>query len=144
MLVKETHHTVSVRPSDFDVLGHVNNAVVLEFLEMGRAHWLAENNLAVNGCVVAVVARAAVDYRREIAVPIVEVSTVLESPTADEIVDGDLTFRASFVQTIRLQGSAEPAVNALITVAFVSSEHRRLASMNEFLAASQRERSGQL
>ena len=63
MLVKETHHTVSVRPSDFDVLGHVNNAVVLEFLEMGRAHWLAENNLAVNGCVVAVVARAAGNRR---------------------------------------------------------------------------------
>ncbi|OUM85471.1 MAG: hypothetical protein BAA01_10345 [Bacillus thermozeamaize] len=34
-----------VRPTDVDVLGHVNNAKYLEYLEWGRVRWYRENRL---------------------------------------------------------------------------------------------------
>jgi acyl-CoA thioesterase FadM len=33
------------RPNDLDSLGHVNNAIVLEYLEAGRWSWFARNCL---------------------------------------------------------------------------------------------------
>jgi acyl-CoA thioesterase FadM len=145
---------LQVRPNDLDVLGHVNNAVVLEYLEAGRWDWLAGQGIARGGDITAVVARAEVDYRGEIPFGPIEVRTVLESPSAEELADGEAGYRAVFRQRIRradavngvnaaggtaAQGStagAGWAVEALITVACIDAERRCLVPLDEFLSAA--------
>ena len=130
---------LQVRPNDLDVLGHVNNAVVLEYLEAGRWDWLAGQGIVLGGGVTAVVARAEIDYRGEIPFGPIEVSTVLQSPTAEELDEGATAYRAVFRQRIRrgdAADAAEPAVEALITVACIDTERRSLVPLDEFLAAA--------
>jgi acyl-CoA thioester hydrolase len=129
-----------VRPNDLDALGHVNNAVAVEYLEAGRWDWLARQDLLHSGRIVAVVARSEIDYRAEIPRGEVEVRTVLDSPSAAEFDDDGLTFRARFRQRLHLPGLPTPAVDALITVAFLDAESRCLATMQDFLAATSRSR----
>lgn len=124
-----------VRPNDLDVLGHVNNAAVLEYLEAGRWDWLAGQGIVL-GAVAAVVARAEVDYRGEIPFGPVEVRTVLRSPTAEELDDGETAYRAVFHQRVHRAQAADPAVEALITVACVDTERRLLVPLDEILAAT--------
>jgi acyl-CoA thioester hydrolase len=125
-----------VRPNDLDVLGHVNNAVVLEYLEAGRWDWLAGQGIVLGGGVAAVVARAEVDYRGEIPFGPIEVRTVLQSPTAEELDEGETAYRAVFRQRIHRAQAAGPAVEALITVACIDTERRSLVPLDEFLAAT--------
>lgn len=139
---------LQVRPNDLDVLGHVNNAVVLEYLEAGRWDWLAGQGIARGGGVTAVVARAEVDYRGEIPFGPIEVRTVLESPSAEELAEGEAGYRAVFRQRIRrvdTEGGATGedraakgvwAVEALITVACIDVERRCLVPLDEFLSAA--------
>jgi acyl-CoA thioester hydrolase len=127
---------LQVRPNDLDVLGHVNNAVVLEYFEAGRWDWLAGQGIAAGGGVTAVVARAEIDYRGEIPFGPIEVRTVLESPTAEELAEGATAYRAVFRQRIRLAGAAAPAVEALITVACIDTQRRSLVPLEEFLSAA--------
>ncbi len=54
-----------IRWRDLDPFGHVNHAVYLTYLEELRDDWLKER-LAIAGVWDYVVARAAVDYRREL------------------------------------------------------------------------------
>ncbi|HEV2345910.1 MAG TPA: acyl-CoA thioesterase [Actinocrinis sp.] len=139
---------LQVRPNDLDVLGHVNNAVVLEYLEAGRWDWLAGQGITRGGGVTAVVARAEVDYRGEIPFGPIEVRTVLESPSAEELAEGEAGYRAVFRQRIRRADAAGStvdedsavkaswAVEALITVACIDVERRCLVPLDEFLSAS--------
>lgn len=128
--------TLQVRPNDLDVLGHVNNAVVLEYFEAGRWDWLAGQGIVPGGGVTAVVARAEIDYRGEIPFGPIEVRTVLQSPTAEELDEGVTAYRAVFHQRIRREGATDPAVEALITVACIDTEHRSLVPLDEFLAVA--------
>ncbi|MFJ5116754.1 acyl-CoA thioesterase [Kitasatospora sp. NPDC088548] len=128
-----------VRPNDLDALGHVNNAVALEYLEAGRWDWLGGQGLVHGDRVIAVVARAEIDYRAEIPRGRVEVRTALESPSVEEWDEDGLTFRARFRQRIHLPeagGSGDPAVDALVTVAFLDAGKRCLVSLQDFIAAS--------
>lgn len=132
----ESRLALSVRPNDLDALGHVNNAVALEYFEAGRWDWLALQGIALGTRVVAVVARIEVDYAAEIRGGTVEVRTILEAPTPAEIADDTVTYRARFRQTISRDGSSRPAVSAVVTVAFVDPARRCAVSMQDFLAAS--------
>jgi acyl-CoA thioester hydrolase len=136
MHFSESRLALSVRPNDLDALGHVNNAVALEYFEAGRWDWLALQGLTLGTRVVAVVARIEVDYAAEIRGGTVEVRTSLESPTPEEIADDAVTYRARFRQTISRDGESRPAVSAVVTVAFVDPARRCAVSMQDFLAAS--------
>lgn len=132
----ESRLTLPVRPNDLDALGHVNNAVALEYLETGRWDWLGRQGLVHGDRLVAVVARIEVDYLAEIPRGAVEVRTLLESPTAAQLDDGDVTFRARFRQRLHLPQSDRLAVDALVTVAFLDAAQRCLVSMQDFLDAA--------
>ncbi|MFD8377488.1 acyl-CoA thioesterase [Streptomyces sp. NPDC059679] len=136
MFFGESRLTLPVRPNDLDALGHVNNAVALEYLEAGRWDWLGRQGLVHGDRMIAVVARTEIDYLAEIPRGQIEVRTWLESPSAEEFDEDDLTFRARFRQRLHLPEAARPAVDALVTVAFLDAEQRCLVSMQDFLAAS--------
>ncbi|MDA8353077.1 MAG: acyl-CoA thioesterase [Firmicutes bacterium] len=42
----ETSITIEVRPTEIDVMGHVNNAKYLEYMEWGREDWYNRANLS--------------------------------------------------------------------------------------------------
>jgi acyl-CoA thioester hydrolase len=136
MLSDESRLLLQVRPNDLDVLGHVNNAVAIEYLEAGRWDWLGRQGLIHGDRLVAVVARCEADYLAELPPGQVEVRTVLESPSAEEFDEDDLTYRARFRQQIHRPGRESPAVQALITVAFLDATRRCLISLQDFLAGS--------
>ncbi len=145
MFFSESRLMLPVRPNDLDALGHVNNAVALEYLEAGRWDWLDRQGLVPGDRLIAVVARIEIDYRAEIPRGRVEIRTVLESPAAGESEDaGDagefdedgVTFRARFRQRVHLPELERLAVDALVTVAFLDATQRRLVSLQDFLKAS--------
>lgn len=63
-----TQITTSVRCTEIDVNGHVNNAKYLEYYEWGREDWYEQHDLPYTTLqqagIVTVVARAEVDYRQ--------------------------------------------------------------------------------
>jgi acyl-CoA thioester hydrolase len=136
MFFGESRLMLAVRPNDLDALGHVNNAVALEYLEAGRWDWLGRQGLGHGGRMIAVVARIEIDYLTEIPSGRVEVSTVIESPTPEEFDADGLTFRVRFRQRLRLPEAANTAVDALVTVAFLDAAQRCLVSMQDFLDAA--------
>ncbi|MFE2721751.1 acyl-CoA thioesterase [Kitasatospora sp. NPDC059327] len=125
-----------VRPNDLDALGHVNNAVALEYLEAGRWDWLGGQGLVHGDRLIAVVARTEIDYLAEIPRGRVEVRTALASPSEEEWDEEGITFRARFRQRIHLPEADRPAVDALVTVAFLDARERCLVSLQDFLEAS--------
>lgn len=131
-----------VRPNDLDAMGHVNNAVALEYLEAGRWDWLGRQGLVHGDRMIAVVARAEIDYLAEVPRGRVEIRTLLESPTAEEFDEDSLTFRARFRQRIHLPEVEQPAVDALVTVAFLDAAQRCLVSLQDFLRATARRAAG--
>ncbi len=120
---------LQTRPNDLDSLGHVNNAVALEFFESGRWDWLARNRLQRAGRITPVVARAEVDYRQEIFAGSVTVVTELTSDPAE------LTYQAAFRQSISVHegGAAQVAVEARFVIAFLERAASRVCSLQEFL-----------
>ena len=136
MYFSESRLMLPVRPNDLDALGHVNNAVAVEYLEAGRWDWLDSRGLVHGDRLIAVVARSEIDYRAEIPPGRVEVRTLLESPARDEFEEDGLTFRARFRQRIHLPAVETPAVDALVTVAFLDAAQRCLVSMQDFLLAA--------
>ncbi|NOK37542.1 acyl-CoA thioesterase [Corallococcus exercitus] len=136
MHFEESSLTLRVRPNDLDILGHVNNATTLEYLEAGRWAWLEQQGLTRGGPVVAVVSRVEVDYRREIPPGDVVVHTELESPAADELELDGLNYRARFRQRVFLAADGPLAVEALVSVAFLDARARSLASLQQFLDAA--------
>ncbi|MFO7262551.1 MAG: hypothetical protein A6D91_07905 [Bacillaceae bacterium G1] len=58
---------VVVRPTDIDVLGHVNNARYLEYLEWGRVQWYrSHSNLLSSTDISFAVVSIHINYRREV------------------------------------------------------------------------------
>ena len=132
MNFETTTLVVPVRPNDLDSLGHVNNAIVLEYLEAGRWAWLAHHGLRRTGRVVPVVSRIEVDYRREILPPEVVVTTVLEADEA--FLDPEaVSYRAVFHQTVVPAGEDRLAAEALVKVAFIDVATRSLRTIQDFL-----------
>jgi acyl-CoA thioester hydrolase len=132
----ETRLTMPVRPNDLDALGHVNNAVALEYLEAGRWDWLARQDLAHASGIITVVARCEIDYRAEIPTGLVEVRTRIESPTEDEWDEDALTYRVRVRQRIHLLPDERMAVDAAVTVAFLDAAERSLVPLQTFVTAA--------
>jgi acyl-CoA thioester hydrolase len=65
--VAEHRKSIEIRWRDLDVYGHVNNAVYLTYLEEGRDEWLGTTLGDAAEIWNWVLARVAVDYRRELA-----------------------------------------------------------------------------
>jgi acyl-CoA thioester hydrolase len=120
------------RPNDLDSLGHMNNAVVLEYLEAGRWDWFVRNGLQRAGRVTPVVARAEVDYRQEIFPGELTISTRVTTDISE------LVYRATFHQTIMAlqNGKEQLAVEARIYTAFLDMPTRELRSFQDFLEAN--------
>jgi len=126
-----------VRPNDLDSAGHVNNAVVLEYLEAGRWAWLERLGLPRRGRVVLVVARIEIDYRREIFAPEVVVTTRLDG--ARELLDSASSrFKCVLQQTVTVgpDEPGTPAAEAKVSVAFIDVETRTIRSLRDYLDAA--------
>ncbi|MCA9706072.1 MAG: acyl-CoA thioesterase [Myxococcales bacterium] len=130
-MVEAVRLSLMVRPNDFDRLGHVNNAVALEYLEAGRLHWARHHSLVL-GRIAAVVSRAEIDYLRPIEGSQVEVHTRLE----DALEPDEINFKVCFVQHVLEPGAdlGQPLVRALVHVAFVDTADGTLASAQRYLA----------
>jgi acyl-CoA thioester hydrolase/thioesterase-3 len=65
--LSDTRIGISVRCTEIDVNGHVNNTKYLEYYEWGREDWYEQHNLPYDALsdqgIITVVARAEVDYR---------------------------------------------------------------------------------
>jgi len=131
--LRETSVALRVRPNDLDRLGHVNNAVVLEYFEAGRWHWMEEHGLLHATSVLPVVSRVTVDYRLEIPPSMLEVCTAVEGLT--EVNTDDDHYRVVFLQCI-LSAERRVATQARVEVAFVSAATRSLATLADFLTAA--------
>ena len=57
---------IEIRWRDLDAYGHVNNSVFLTYLEEARDEWLARLFGTTGGLADYVVARVAIDFRREL------------------------------------------------------------------------------
>src|SRR6478609_3735606 len=123
---------LGVRPRDLDSLGHVNNAVALEYLEAGRWAWLTHHRVIRSQSVVAIVTRVEIDYLREIPFQQVLVETALLDLPPD--FEDDLTYRVVFHQGVLLEPGGKPAVLARVQVGFLDAENRSLTTLQKFLA----------
>jgi acyl-CoA thioesterase FadM len=128
---------LNVRPADLDAVGHVNNAVVLQYLEAGRWAWMDHHQLRRADAVVPVVSRIEVDYLREIPYGALDVSTTMVPLAQDDFIDlEDLSYRAKFRQEVRLGPEGSVAARADVAVAFIDKETRRLCTVQDFLRGS--------
>lgn len=133
MVFTDSLISVQARPNDLDVQGHVNNAVVIEYLEIGRWDWFARLGLAPDRTVAPVVARLEIDYLAQITHTRVEVATRFVTPNEQNI---KLTriFRAIFRQEIRVPDLARPAARVLVTIAFADQKSNgRPVPLSQFL-----------
>lgn len=127
-----------VRPRDLDVLGHVNNAVILEYLEAGRWDWFERQGLVPDAEIAPVVARAEIDYLAQVPQAVIEVDTGMEllEPGTDE----SRLFTARLQQSIRVPGRQRTAVRAVVTLAFVEGRLAgRPVSLRDFLRTAARQ-----
>ncbi|CAO5258734.1 hypothetical protein FAGKG844_80103 [Frankia sp. AgKG'84/4] len=136
MFAEETRLSLLVRPNDIDALGHVNNAVALEYLEAGRADWLDRAGIVAGGGIIAVVARAEIDYRVEVSRGTVEVRTAMADPDPTGFDPRGMNYLVRFSQRVLIPAVARPAVEAVITVAFVEEQRRRIVTLQDYLVAA--------
>lgn len=75
-------HTLplQIRFNDIDLMGHVNNAVILEYFDLGKAHFLADHGLnAEQGDFTVMVVHIEVDFSSQIQIhDDIQVQTDLE------------------------------------------------------------------
>ena len=112
-------HPIDVRFRDLDALGHVNNAVLVTFLEHARWQWwhayLGARPFADEGFLIA---RVEVDYRRPILIedhPVVEIRVSRLGNTSFDLVyrvisrrDGAVLAEAKTVQVMMDAGFSKP------------------------------------
>lgn len=132
---------LKVRPADLDGVGHVNNAVVLQYLEAGRWAWMDHHQLRRADPVVPVVSRIEVDYLHEIPYGELEVCTTMIQLAAehgiDQVIDlDDISYRARFRQEVRLGPDGPLAARAEVSVAFIDRQTRNLCTVQDFMRAS--------
>lgn len=91
----ENSCTVAVRSYECDSYGHVNNAVYLNYLELGRHAYLRENGISMEDLRVQGiglwVARVAIDYRSPASTD--DVLTILTRPVRKTRIGGVLSQR---------------------------------------------------
>lgn len=114
--------TISVRPTDIDGKGHVNNARYLEYLQVGRWGWLgdrgiSDDSLRAAGCVL-VVARVEIDYRAEVRHG--------DSPTVSSAAHREGEKKVVFIQEIRRRDGVVAATARTVMVAIDAATRRSI------------------
>jgi acyl-CoA thioester hydrolase len=95
---------LEIRWKDVDALGHVNNAVYLTYLEECRDEWLEEALGHGDAAWDFVIARLAIDFRRELRL---EDDVVLVSCRLERIGTSSVTTRETIVAAGDLAAEAE-------------------------------------
>ena len=119
-----------VRPNDLDSLGHVNNAVILEYFEAGRWAWMNRQGIRQTQAVVPVVSRIEVNYLKPVLGGMVEVNTRLSSFPDDP----ETSYQAVFQQSLTALTAQGPvaAAEAVIRIAFLDTSASGLCSLQEY------------
>ena len=117
----KTNLRLTVRPNDLDSIGHVNNAVALEYFETGRVDWMIKNQLDNGKSIVPVVSRCEIDYRQEIFAQEIEVITYIHEHGA---------YSVKFKQ--RIEVDSKIAAEALIQVGFIDAQQRKIVETQAF------------
>jgi acyl-CoA thioester hydrolase len=124
--------TVTLRPRDIDGNQHVNNAVIVEYLEIGRAAWFEKTCPRSTHDILVFLARIEVNYLREVRRGAVMTLTtrLLEVPS-------ESSYRATFQQVLEVMmndgGEPQVAVDARFEAVFVGAEDRALRRFEEYL-----------
>lgn len=129
MIHTTTRTSIEPRPNDYDVLGHVNHAVALEYLEVARRHWFRSNGFHPSD-VVPVVLKVEVDYNRELVRGPFRVDTTFDD-------QAEAVYKAHFDQRILLAsptgaGTGMEAIRARVTCAFIDVASRAPRSFEDF------------
>jgi acyl-CoA thioester hydrolase len=125
-------HTLETRPNDLDVLGHVNNATALEYLEAARWDWAKRMGLGKPGAdFVAVVTRIEIDYLRQMLPGKLDVRTQFVHPGPDWREDAN--YKAVARQTIFPYEGEKALVEAAVTIAFIDVKTQALRTIQDCL-----------
>lgn len=137
---KTTPTLYKVRPSDLDSLGHVNNAVALEYFELGRFDWTKQNSFDLPENLIAVVTQLNVVYLKEIFVNDIKIITTLAKTSYYELIFEQqiLTINSRQDSPDALeeapQSRERQCVTATIHVALIDKNKKRPAKLNRLFA----------
>jgi len=127
----EVAYSLHTRPNDIDSLGHVNNAVVLEYFEAARWDWVTQMGIEHRSRIAVVVSRIVVDYVGQIFPGKLLVNTrFLRS--SDDWLD-EISYKAVVEQTVRAEGDSRELAKAKITLAFIGATTGALCTLQEYL-----------
>lgn len=117
---------IEVRPTEIDMLGHVNNAKYLEYLEWGREKWYDQVGISFAEMrkqgLATVTVRITINYRKEVVLG--EKLIIVTQPLRKG--------RKSFTleQTI-LNEQQEKVTDAEVTIAVISLKERKAVPLPE-------------
>lgn len=125
--MKTTLH-IEVRPTEIDMLGHVNNAKYLEYLEWGREEWY--NQVGISFAEMrgqgfgTVTVRINIQYRKEVLLG--EKLTIITQPLRKG--------RKSFtLEQIILNERQEKVTEAEVTIAVISLKERKAVPLPDVI-----------
>jgi acyl-CoA thioesterase FadM len=123
---------IYARPNDFDRAGHINNSVILEYMESGRLDWLDRHGLHRGKNIFPVVTRINIGYHTEILSRKVIVKTWLEE------LETSKTYRVKLHQTTEttVGNTNRNATTAVVEIAFIDKNKRRPCTLSDFLEES--------
>lgn len=119
-MTASTRLITTVRSTEIDVNGHVNNAKYVEYLEWGREDWYEQNSLAYDRLLaldaITVTVNLNINYRRECRQG--DALTIVTSP--------DRLGRSSFVLRQHIERQpGEVVLDALVTTVTIHPSTRR-------------------
>lgn len=142
---KTTSTLYKVRPSDLDSLGHVNNAIALEYFELGRFDWTKQNSFELPENLIAVVTQLNVVYLKEIFVNDIKIVTTLAKTSYYELIFEQqvLTINSPSNSPSASEENQEcrerERVTATIHVALIDKNTKRPARLNRLFAKKEDE-----
>ena len=120
--------TFTARPAHIDELGHVNNAVWVDWIQqIATAHWSAVASPAHQAAYIWVVTRHEIDYRGNVALG--------ESVTAETFIPGPPKGAQFDRRTLFRDSAGKVIVSAQTTWALLDRETGRLLRVREDIAA---------
>ncbi len=124
----KTRLQIEVRPTEIDMLGHVNNAKYLEYLEWGREKWydqvgISFAEMSKNG-LATVTVRITINYRKEVVLG--EKLTIITQPLRKG-------FKSFTLEQIIWNEQQEKVTDAEVTIAVISLKERRAVPLPDVI-----------